>query len=205
MDTLNSPIDVGSQGKDAWLDVLQQLMPRGVAWNHSINSKQTKLLAPLANALATTDNECDLMALEMQLTHTQLLLPEYEQYFGLPECAGLAPTIVERRKNLITKDKLKGGLATWQIEQLAADLGFEIKVEELWPHHCLRSCIAPIYAQLWRHTLKVTVLSVPNAYFTCIDTVLTRLISNDARILECTLNKYKMAGKYYDFHYVESN
>ena len=172
--------------------------------NDWANSAQTKLLSPLASTLSTTDRECEMVALEMQLNKTQLLLPEYEIYFGLPECNGLAPTVTERRNNLVTKDKLKGGLATWQIEQLAADLGFKIVVEEIWPHHCLRSCITPINSPYWRHTLKVTVLSVLANRFTCVDNVLTPLISNDARALECTLNKYKLAGKYYDFHYQEN-
>ncbi len=196
-------IDVGTQGGEPWLGVLQQLMPRGIAWNHGCNSQQTKLLAPLASALASTDSECASVALEMQLGSTLLLLSEYEQYFGLPECADLAPTVAARRNNLITKDKLNGGLAIWQIEQLAADLGFEITVQEIWPHHCLRSCIAPLNAAYWRHTLKVTVLNMSNAYFTCVDTILTPLVNNDARILECALNKYKMAGKYYDITYTE--
>ena len=205
MDSVNMSLDVGAQGKSAWLDVLQQLMPRGIAWNLSDNSQQTKLLEPLASALATTDSECDVVALEMQVNRAQFLLPEYEDFFGLPECVGLAPTITERRNNLITKDKLKGGLAAWQIEQLAADLGFDVRVEEVWPHHCLRSCAAPINSAYWRHTLKVVVLSIPEMRFRCLDSILTPIVNSDARVLECTLNKYKMGGKYYDFHYVESN
>ena len=198
-------VDIGAQNKAAWLDVLQQLMPRGIAWNDEISSIQTKLLMPLANALATTDAECEAVAIEMEIKNALLLLPDYETYLGLPECDNLSLTTLERRKNIITKDKLNGGLATWQIESLAKELGFDIKVEEIWPHHCLRSCIAPINQQYWRHTLKVTVLSVAVNRFTCIDSILSPLINNDARALECLLNKYKMAGKYYDFHYIASN
>ncbi|MDC5753869.1 DUF2313 domain-containing protein [Vibrio europaeus] len=190
-----------AQSQEAWLDALTQLMPRGMAWNNQLDSGQTKLLSPVAKALSETDHECDKVAAEILPSNTYLLLDEREQYLGLPECEYQGQTIVERRNAIVTKDKQQGGLATWQIEEFAANLGFEIKVEELFPHHCLRSCGYALVPQRYRHILKVKVLNVPNAKMTVLDNVLTPLSSNDARVLECTLNKYKMGGKYYEFIY----
>lgn len=195
--------NVSAQNEAAWLDALSQLMPRGIAWNNQTDSSQTKLLTPIAKALAETDLECDKVAAEILPSNTYLLLDEREQYLGLPECEFQGQTLVERRNAIVTKDKQQGGLATWQIEEFASNLGYEIEVEELFPHNCLRSCAFPLIPQRYRHALKVKVLNVPNAKMTVLDNVLTSLSSNDARVLECTLNKYKMGGKYYEFIYPE--
>ena len=193
--------ELGAQNTDAWLDVLQLLMPQGLAWNKSNKSNQTKLLKALAKALESTDTECESIQMEMLATNANILLPEREKYLGLPECDSQGATITDRRNAVVTKDKMQGGLATWQIEELAADLGFTIQVEEIYPHHCLRSCVYPLVAERYRHTLKVKVLEMPDVRFTCLDNVLTPLINNDARVLECTLNRYKMGGKYYEYIY----
>lgn len=192
---------ISAQNSDAWLSVLQQLMPQGLAWNKEQTSNQTKLLRALAIALAETDSECDEIEMEMVPSNANILLSDYETYLGLPECDSQGETITDRRTAVVTKDKMKGGLATWQIEALAADLGYTITVTETWPHHCLRSCTYPLWPQRYRHILTITVYGIPSVHFTCLDSVLVPLLSGDAQILECMLNKYKMAGKYYDFIY----
>ncbi|MBV7262553.1 DUF2313 domain-containing protein [Photobacterium sp. WH24] len=192
---------VSAQSRDAWLDVLQQLMPQGMAWSRDNDANQTKLLRALAKHLAELDTSCDSMAREMLPNQTQTLLEDYEQYLGLPECENASETITDRRQAVVMKDRRKGGLATWQIEQLAADLGFDVTVEEIFPHHCLRDCMYPLHPERYRHVLRVTVHNLPNARMTCLDHVLTPLVSNNAGILECTLNRYKLAGKYYEFIY----
>lgn len=201
MDNAVTQDNITAQNTEAWLDVLTQLMPRGIAWINQTDSGQTKLLTPIAKAFAQTDALCDTMAAEILPSRTYLLLDEREKYLGLPECGNGAKTVPARRDAIVTKDKQQGGLATWQIEAFAADLGFDIKVEELWPHHCLRSCVAPLIPRRYRHILRVTVLNVPSAKMTCLDNVLTPLSSSDARVLECTLNKYKIGGKFYEFIY----
>ena len=105
--------NVSAQNEAAWLDALTQLMPRGLAWNNQTDSGQTKLLTPIAKALAETDLECDKVAAEILPSNTD----EREQYLGLPECEFQGQTLVERRNALVTKDKQQGGLATWQIEE----------------------------------------------------------------------------------------
>ncbi|MDA0148864.1 YmfQ family protein [Vibrio sp. LaRot3] len=192
-----------AQNTEAWLEVLQLLMPQGLAWPKGNDAELTKLLRALAKALADTDSQCDAIEIEMTPSQANILLPEYEAYLGLPECEGQLGDIQSRRHAVETKDKMQGGLATWQIEQLAATLGYKVKVEHILPHHCLRACTHPIWVDSWRHKLKVTVFDMPNVHMTCLDNVMTPLINSDARVLECTLNKYKMGGKYYDFHYAE--
>ena len=87
------------------------------------------------------------------------------------------------------------------IQKLAEDLGFTVQVDETFPHHCLRSCIYPLWEQKYRYILRVTVYGIPGAYMTCLDDVLTPLLTSDAGVLECTLNRYKLGGLYYEFYY----
>ena len=190
------------QSTDAWLNVLQQLMPQGEAWPRDADSKLSRLLKALAKSLADIDASADSINLEMLPSQAGLLLEEYERYLGLPECFGGHQSILERRKTIKFKDTLKGGSASFQIEALASSLGFKIKVHEHLPHHCLRDCLSPIYPQRYRHIIDIDVLTKKTNRFTCIDNVLTPL-TEDNRTPECQLNQYKLAGKYYDFYYKE--
>lgn len=188
---------------EAWLDVLQQLMPQGVAWSRENGGNQTRLLRALAKTFARVEASAEEIEAELLPSDTRMLMDERETYLGLAECVGASRIYEHRLNSIITKDKLKGGLATWQIEQLAADLGFTVRVEEIWPHHCLRSCADSLNEQHYRHVLKVTVLDMPLSRFSCVDNVSTPLIATDASTFECMLSRYKMGGKYYEFNYEE--
>lgn len=191
-----------AQSTDAWLDVLQQLMPQGVAWSRDINANQTKLLLALARHLADIDGQADTLQLEMIPNQAHLLLTEYEHYLGLPDCGEQQTPIEERRRAIELKDKRAGGHAAWQIEELAAEFGFKITVHERIPHHCLRNCLTPLYPEHYRHILDIYVLTRPETRFTCIDNVLIPLTTGN-RTPECILNRCKLAGKYYNFYYKE--
>ncbi|SKA75010.1 hypothetical protein SAMN02745132_04875, partial [Enterovibrio nigricans DSM 22720] len=78
------------------------------------------------------------------------------------------------------------------------------EVEEIFPHHCLRGCTYPLYEEKYRHLLRIRVKGITQAYATCLDDCLTPLVSQTAAILECTLNQFKLGGKYYEFIYEES-
>lgn len=186
---------------DAWSHALQQQTPRGLAWSSDAKSDLYKYIKGYAPRLAAAETNADLLLLEMRPESTVQLLPEWETYLGLPECNIENQTFESRRQAVVEKYHRKGGLQTWNVEKLAADLGFTITVDELYPHHCLRGCTYPLYEDKYRHILRVTVYGIPDAYMTCLDDVLTPLVTSDARILECTLNKFKLAGKYYEFYY----
>ncbi|WP_281544658.1 putative phage tail protein [Grimontia sp. SpTr1] len=193
-----------AQSTDAWLDVLQQLMPQGIAWPRDMDANQTRLLRALATSLADIDALTDALQQETTPEQSHLLLSEYEQYLGLPECAEKEQTISSRRAAAESKDRLKGVQSAFHIEEIAARSGFNIKVREQFPHHCLRDCNTPIYPERYRHVLDIDVFTSPSARFTCLDTILTPLNSGESSP-ECLLNRYRLAGKYYDFFYREAN
>jgi len=132
---------------------------------------------------------------------TVQLLPEWEEYLELPECDAAVQTFEQRRAAVVEKYHRKGGLQTWMIEQIAAALGFTVKVSEQWPHHVLRSVTYPIYPASTRFILRVDVYDLPEERLTVLDNVLTPLRGNAPLVLECVLNRLKLAGFYYDFNY----
>lgn len=196
-------VTMNAQSIDAWLDVLQQLMPQGEAWPRHIHANQTKLLRALAIHLSDLDAQSDAIQREMIPSLAHILLEEYERYLGLPECGEVQQTIQERRHAVEEKDKPQNAMAAWQIDATAANLGFDIKVYERFPHHCLRGCLTPLYPARYRHVLDIDVFTAPDSKFTCIDNILTPLTTGN-RNPECALNRYKLAGKYYDYFYQET-
>lgn len=188
-----------------WTHSLVLQMPRGLLWSYEADSQLYRYVQGYAPRLAAVEVSADSLQLEMRPESTNQLLPDYEQYLGLPECQVDNQGFESRRAAVVEKYHRKGGLQTWNIEKLAADLGFTVAVEENFPHHCLRSCVYPLWEEKYRHMLRVTIYGIPAAYMTCMDNVLTHLVSSDARILECTLNRYKAAGKYYEFYYDETD
>ncbi|KEA51785.1 hypothetical protein DT73_12685 [Mangrovibacter sp. MFB070] len=194
-----------AHGVAAWLHALQQVMPRGKAWPREADSDLTRLLLALATRLNRVETNADLLLPEMRPETTRQLLDEWEGYLELPECELPASTFEGRRRAVVEKYHRKGGLAPWQIEAVAADLGFNVKVNVILPHHCMRSCMYPLWPNRYRWLLQIEVLDSSGGRFTCMDTVMTPLLSDRARELECVMTKYRMGGTGYEFIYAGDN
>lgn len=186
---------------EQWGESLQQQMPRGRAWPRDPDAALTKYVIAFARRLAELELSADQLLLEMRPETTVQLLPEWEGYLGLPECEATEQSFELRRAAVVEKYHRKGGLQTWMIEQVAAALGFTIKVYEQWPHHVLRDVNYPLYPSSTRFVLRVDVYGIPEDRFTVLDDVLTPLRGNASLVLECVLNRLKLAGFYYDFNY----
>lgn len=184
-----------------WGDALQQQMPRGRAWPRDPDAYLPKYVLGFARRLAVLELSADQLLLEMRPETTNQLLPEWEAYLELPECEATEQSFERRRAAVVEKYHRKGGLQTWMIEQIAAALGFTVKVYEQWPHHVLRSVIYPLYPAETRFILRVDVIGMPEDLFTVLDNVLTPLRGDAPPVLECVLNRLKLAGFYYDFNY----
>lgn len=189
---------------EQWTNSIVAQLPRGALWQRDTNLDLYKYAAGYAPRLEAAELSAEGLLLEMRPETTHQLLENWEEYLGLPECGGTKQTIESRIGAVVEKYYRKGGLQAWNIEKIAADLGFDVEVQELFPHHCLRGCTYPLYEEKYRHILRIYVKGITQAYATCLDDCLTPLVNETATILECTLNKVKSAGKYYEFIYEES-
>ncbi|UQV24072.1 YmfQ family protein [Vibrio sp. J383] len=187
---------------EAWTGSIMAQMPKGILWDRAPDSNLVKYAQGYAPRLVQAEDNANNLLLEMRPETLYQTLAEWEEYLGLPECVAEPNSNFEyRRLAVIEKYHRKGGLQAWNIQKLAEDLGFTVQVDETFPHHCLRSCIYPLWEQKYRYILRVTVYGIPGAYMTCLDDVLTPLITSDAGVIECTLNRYKLGGLYYEFYY----
>lgn len=185
-----------------WTSSILAQMPRGIIWQRATSLDLYKYAQGYAPRLERAEASADNLLFEMRPESTLQLLPEWEEYLGLPECVAEPVTNLEyRRYAVVEKYHRKGGLQAWNIQKLATDLGFTVEVDETFPHHCMRSCTYPLWEQKYRYILRVTVYGIPGAYMTCLDDILTPLLTSDARVLECTLQRYKVGGLFYEFYY----
>lgn len=69
-----------------WQDALQQMMPRGRAWPREETANLTALIRGVSHRLNRLEINADLLLAEMRPETTVQLLPEWENYLGLPEC-----------------------------------------------------------------------------------------------------------------------
>jgi len=188
---------------DQWSESLLQQMPRGRAWPRDPDAYLPKYVSGFAQRLVDLELSADELLQEMRPETTVQLLEEWETYLGLPECDSTTQSFARRRAAVVEKYHRKGGLQTWQIELIASALGFTVKVYEQWPHNVLRDVNYPLYAASTRFILRVDVYGIPEERFTVLDNVLTPLRGDAPLVLECVLNRLKLAGFYYDFNYIE--
>lgn len=59
----------------------------------------------------------------------------------------------------------------------------------------------PLYPARYRWLLQVDVRDIQGGRFTCMDNVMTPLLTDRARNLECVLSKYRLAGTNYEYFY----
>lgn len=170
------------------------LLPIGRAWTRSPDSQLGKLMLGLGDELARIDGLGDRLLDESFAESAFMLLPDWEAFAGLPDCPTSNDTTIEnRRLALAAKLKMTGSLCTAFFEQLAAERGYNIKIREYYPHHCLRTCRYPLYPESNWWTAYVYVGAPFLHDMTVLDGVTTRLKVYDYGDLECLLERYRPA------------
>lgn len=184
-----------------------KLLPRGLAWNRSPDSFFGKLFAGFAKMWAEIDADANRALNEMNPQWSTVMLEEWEELLGLPECQQIGQTLEERRNAAGYKWHLKGSLNPYfYIEWLADAFGFEIEIEAYHQHHCLRACNYPLYQRReeWRDDVYVNIKAKnPQRYLNVLDPVNEALRIGAPNIVECILNKYKPAHIELIFRYEE--
>lgn len=178
------------------------LLPSGKAWPKTLDTNLAKVMLATGEEFARIDSINDGLLNEMYPDRAFILLDEWEDFAGLPDCSiDKESSIESRRKALKAKLTMSGSLCNGFYEQLAASRGYTITLVEHYPHHCLRDCTYPIYPEINWFRVFVYVASSFARYATVLDNCKQRLRIADAGDLECLLERYAPAETEFVFIY----
>jgi uncharacterized protein YmfQ (DUF2313 family) len=114
-----------------YLAALQALLPRGRIWPRDPDATMTSVASGLSQIYARTNVRANDAIAEGFPATTSQLLPEWEWTLGLPDpCAGAAPTIQQRRGQVLARFAGIGGQSAQQIVTYAKSLGYLITIEQ---------------------------------------------------------------------------
>lgn len=117
-----------------FLHALQALLPRGRAWPRDSDAIQAQTLSGLASEFANVANRGSALIVDAFPASTEELLPEWEDALGLPDpCAGPAPTIADRRAQVVARFASGAGQSVPYFINLAMLLGYTITIIEYAP------------------------------------------------------------------------
>lgn len=179
-----------------------QLLPTGRAWTRNPESDLGRLMLATGEELARVDDVNDALLNEMFADRAFMLLDDWEEFVGLPDCSiDKDSSIDARRRAVKSKVVMTGSLCNQFYERLAAKRGYNIRLVEHYPHHCLRDCTYPLYPEISWFRVYVHVFDRNTQFATVLDNCQQRLRIADAGDLECLLERYTPAETEFIFIY----
>lgn len=130
MPTLPEP----TQREREYAEAIGALLPRGEVWARPEGSTWQRLLLGLAGELSRAAGRALDLEREVDPRTTTELLPEWEEFLGLPDpCAGPTPDVLTRRAAVVAKLLDGGGTTAAYLIALAARLGYAVTIREHKP------------------------------------------------------------------------
>lgn len=180
------------------------LMPRGLAWNRDPGTVQQQLIQAMGDFYAQLQARADYLLTDASPAYTLELLPEWEATLGLPDpCAGAAPTIQQRRAQVLARVAAKGGASIAYLQAFAADLGFTVTVQGTRTAKCGQAtCGQPMNGPAWAHAFVVSAPTYSVQYARAGQAVCGEPIATWANtVLECALRSVAPAHSIPIFQY----
>jgi uncharacterized protein YmfQ (DUF2313 family) len=188
------PNPVPSAEQNDFATVLVRLQPRGRIWDNGPDSLMAQLRIGQAALMAQFNGTlAQLTEQESYPPTSELLLPAWEQAFGLPDpCTPLSPTIQQRQQALAARLAAKGGLSIASITAIAAALGYTITIQEFWTGKFGMPFGSTFGSQAWDFTWQVSApeLTVEYAKFDVSAFGEAYAVWGNT-VLQCTLNRIK--------------
>ena len=184
-------------GPSDFLKAQLDLLPPGRAFSGDPTTVQASVFTPPANALSAV-HAAAMLLLEQEADpfYTEILLPEWETDFGLPDpCTPLNPSVAQRRAALLAKIASLGGQSSAYFVSVAAALGFTITITECPPFRLGSTPLgSPLRGPGWQYVWRVHAPSITVRYYMLGSSALGdpfATISNTE--LACRLNQIKPA------------
>lgn len=142
---------------DQYREQLRALLPPGRAFPREPGMELGRLLDAMAQELARVDARGLDLIQEALPSSTNELLPDWERAAGLPDpCTGQLATRQARRAALVSKLASTGGQSPAYFIEIAAELGFEVTIDEFRPFRAGWSSAGDELSNGdWRYTWRV--------------------------------------------------
>ncbi len=182
---------------------LQSLLPRGLVWPRDAQSVQTQALSGFAQSFARSNGAASNLLVDAFPGTTVQLLPEWESSLGLPDaCAGLQPTVQQRRAQVVARLANIGGQSVAYYTALAETLGYTISVQQFQPFRFGRTFGAPLGGEDWAQAWQVTVAQYTiNRFQLGTDAFGEPFASWGSTVLQCELQSAQPAHTLLNFNY----
>jgi uncharacterized protein YmfQ (DUF2313 family) len=141
-----------------YLRAFQALMPRGRVWPSDSDAAQAQVFAGLTQIYARNTARANQLLVDAFPGTTYELLPEWEATLGLPDpCAGSAPTIQQRRNQVVARLANSGGQSIAYFVKFAAQLGYSITITQYSQARAgILKAGQPVNGYAWNFAWKVT-------------------------------------------------
>lgn len=154
----------------SWVSAIFRLFPTGAAWTRRKDSLMYALIDALSKEFRRLGLKMDQLITERDPRTTVDLLLEWEDFLGLPdECLpAVASTVRDRQAAIVAKLTDIGGQNKQFFIQKAAELGYEITIEEYEMAGAGNFLTGGrIYDHRWRFLWYVKGLTLNVFYFRC--------------------------------------
>ncbi|WP_085908470.1 putative phage tail protein [Kiloniella majae] len=183
-----------SRSTQDYQSTLVDALPQGAAFPREDAPNRDGILTSVATEFSTADALMDKLLVEADPRTTQMLLPEWEEDYGLPDCQDQDDLTFQERKAILNeKINRVGSLNVNAIKALTERFGVEIEVIERKPFIAGRSRCGDRLAggASVRYWWSVNILEPRITPFRCGQSHTgEKLLSiRRAKDLECILNK----------------
>jgi uncharacterized protein YmfQ (DUF2313 family) len=181
----------------AYKNLLNQLLPEGLAWNKSPDSNLQKLISGEAIEYARLEEEALRVLREINPLTTSDMLAEWAEIaLGDHTCPGLINSSQELKKMVLARLLSLGGSDRIYFQEVAKAAGFLVKVSDGFVqfragrNRCQDRVLASGFAYTWNVRARTNTL---NFFRTGISRANDRILNFSNSFLECIMNQVKPA------------
>jgi uncharacterized protein YmfQ (DUF2313 family) len=155
--------------RDQYIDLLKNLLPKGIAWPRDITSSFHKIFDAIAEEMVRFDQRISTdLPNEADPNTTLELLTDWERIVQIPDEFQLkvAETVGQRRADILRKLTSRGGQSKQFFIDLAAAFGYTVTINETFPFRSGKNrCGYRCYDVDWKHHWRIIAGSVTSQYF----------------------------------------